>query len=69
MKYFKLVHAPTCKIPQYMKFFNLYVQDIKRLVASTFLRYLRLPTALQGTLFWKKMIFFIKYFKFVHAPT
>ena len=34
-----------------------------------FLRYLRLPKALQGTLFWKKMIFFMKYFKLAHALT
>ena len=82
MKYFKLVHAPTWKIPQYMncflfictrhrvrymlqlerflnmwKFFYSFVQDIESSVSSTFMRYLRLPTALQGTLFWKKMIF------------
>ena len=35
-----------------------YVQDIESSVPSTFLRYLRLPKALQGTLFWKKMILY-----------
>ena len=57
MKYFKLVHAPTWKIPQYMIFFHLLIQDIQSSVSSTFLRYLRLLNALEGTLFWKKMIF------------
>ena len=57
MKYFKLVHAPIWKIPQYMKFFYSYVQDIQSSESSTFLRYLRLLNALEGTLFWKKMIF------------
>ena len=57
MKYFKLVHAPTWKIPTYMKFFYSFVQDIESSVSSTFLCYLRLPTALQGTSFWKKTIF------------
>ena len=32
-------------------------ENIESSVSSTFMRYLRLPTALQGTLFWKKMIF------------
>ena len=40
-----------------MIFFYSFVQDIESSVSSTFMRYLRLPTALQGTLFWKKMIF------------
>ena len=39
------------------KLFYSFVQDIQSSVSSTFMRYLRLPTALQGTLFWKKMIF------------
>ena len=39
------------------KVFYSYVQDIESSVSSTFLLYLRLPTALQGTLLWKKMIF------------
>ena len=38
-------------------FFYSYVQDIQSSVSSTFLRYLRLLNALEGTLFWKKMIF------------
>ena len=29
MKYFKLVHVPTYKIPQYMIFFYSFVQDIE----------------------------------------
>ena len=32
-------------------------ENIDCSVSSTFMRYLRLPNALQGTLFWKKMIF------------
>ena len=51
------------------KFIYLYVQNIESSVSSTFLRYLRLPNAFKGTLFWKKMIFFMKYFKLVHAQT
>ena len=39
------------------KFIYLYVQNIESSVSSTFLRYLRLPNAFKGTLFWKKMIF------------
>ena len=50
-------------MPQLERFLNIrtfiysYVQDIESSVPSTFLRYLRLPTALQGTLFWKKIFF------------
>ena len=50
-------------MPQLERFLNIwnffysFVQDIESSVSSTFMRYLRLPTALQGTLFWKKMIF------------
>ena len=32
-------------------FFYSFVQDIESSVSSTFMRYLRLPTALKGTLF------------------
>ena len=52
---FQVVHAPTWKIPQYMKgilFISIYF-------------YL----CLVPSIFWKKMIFFMKYFKLVHAPT
>ena len=62
-------------MPQLERFLNirtfiyLYVQNIESSVSSTFLRYLRLPNALQGTWFWKKDDFFMKYFKLVHAPT
>ena len=61
-------------MPQLERFLNIwnifysFVQDIESSVSSSFMRYLRLPTALQGTLFWKKMIF-LKYFKLVHVPT
>ena len=51
------------------KFFYSFVQDIQSSVSSTLMRYLRLPTALQGTLFWEKMIFHEIYFKLVHAQT
>ena len=50
-------------MPQLERFLNIwnffysYVQDIQSSVSSTFLRYLRLLNALEGTLFWKKMIF------------
>ena len=50
-------------MPQLERFLNIwnffysFVQDIESSVSSTFMRYLRLPRALQGTLFWKKMIF------------
>ena len=40
------------------KYIYSYVQDIESSVPSTFLRYLRLPKALQVTLFWKKMILY-----------
>ena len=40
-----------------MKFFLIIWQNIESSVSSTFMRYLRLPKALQGTLFWKNMIF------------
>ena len=40
-----------------MNNFFSYVQEIESSVSATFLRYLRLPNALQGTIFWKKMIF------------
>ena len=39
------------------KAFYSYVQGIKQSVSSTLLRYLRLPKALQGSSFCKKMIF------------
>ena len=50
-------------MPQLERFLNIwiffysYVQDIQSSVSSTFLRYLQLLNALEGTLFWKKMIF------------
>ena len=69
MKYFKLVHAPTWKIPHYMTgflsictrheafgFFDCFV------LSATLLCLVRY-------IFWKKMIFFMKCFKLVHAPT
>ena len=69
MEYFKLVHAPPWKIPLYMKIYLFICTRHREFGIFNFLRYLRLPKALQGTLFWKKMIFFMKYFKLVHAPT
>ena len=48
-------------------FFYSYVQDIQSSVSSTFLRYLRLLNALEGTFFLEKDDFFMKYFKLVHA--
>ena len=42
---------------------------MKHSVSSTFLRYLRLSNALQGTFFLEKDDFFHKNFKLVHAPT
>ena len=50
-------------MPQLERFLNIwyffysYVQDIQSSVSSTFLRYLRLLNALEGTLFWEKMIY------------
>ena len=49
--------------------FYPYVQGMKRSVYFIVLRYLRLSYALYGTFFWKNMIFLMKYFKLVHAPT
>ena len=57
MKYFKLVHAPTWKIPHYMKGIVFICIRHKVNVIFNFLRYLRLPNALQGISFLKKMIF------------
>ena len=42
---------------------------MKRSVYFLVLRYLQLSYALYGTFFWKNMIFLMKYFKLVHAPT
>ena len=49
--------------------FYPYVQSMKRSVSLIVLRYLRLSYALYGPFIWKKMIFFMKYFKLVHALT
>ena len=68
IKYFKLVHAPTWKIPHYMKGFLFIWTRHKVNGIFNFLRYLRLPNALQGTSFWKRW-FLMKYLKLVHAPS
>ena len=76
MKYFKLVHAPTWKIPYYMQVFYSYVQGKKHF---GILYNFPLPATLLclvRSIFLEKMIFYeifqvgaLKYFKLVHAPT
>ena len=56
-KYFKLVHGPTLNIPQFMvRDLFIYTQR-EAFGIYNFLCYMKLPYALQGTSFWKKMIF------------
>ena len=93
MKYFKLVHAPTWKIPHYMRgflfictrheafgIFNIFCAWFIKMYLfictrhrefgiSTFCAFCDYLTRCKVRDFGKKMIFFMKYFKLVHAPT
>ena len=69
MKYFKLVHAPTWKILHYTTGF---LSICTRHEAFGFFDCFALSATLLcliPSIFWKKMIFFMTYFKLVHAPT
>ena len=69
MKYFKLVHAPTWKFPQYMNFFFYsYVQDRYSSVPSTVFAICDSLMLCKVHYFGKRW-YFMKYFKLVHAPT
>ena len=49
--------CPNLKDSLISEYFSLHTYKTYRVRYHHFLRYLRLPNALQGTLFWKKMIF------------
>ena len=65
LRYLRLSYAlygtfcacPNLKDSSIYERFSNHMYKTQGSVPSTFMRYLRLPTALQGTLFWKKMIF------------
>ena len=64
---FQVGACPNMKDSLISEYFSLHTYKTYRVRYHHFFRYLRLPYALQGTLFWKKK--FMKYFKLVHAPT
>ena len=68
MKYFKLVHAPTWKIPYYMQVFYLCTRQeaFRYLIQFSSTCDSLMPCTV---LFFGKRWFFMKYFKLVHAPT
>ena len=59
MNFHEILQAGACpnlKTSSIYEFFLFICKDIEFGIFD-FLRYLRLPNALQGTSFWKKMIF------------
>ena len=70
MKYFKLVHAPTWKIPHYMKVILFICTRQEAFCIFKFFSLSRTLLCLVRYIFWEKDdFFFMKYFKLVHAPT
>ena len=70
MKYFKLVHAPTWKIPHYMKVILFICTRQEAFCIFKFFSLSRTLLCLVRYIFGEKDdFFFIKYFKLVHAPT
>ena len=69
-KYFKLFLAPTLNIPHYMVSDVFIYTQREAFGIFSVLCYMRLPwLCLETSSFWKKTIFFVKYFKLVHAQT
>ena len=69
MKYLMLVHAPTWKILHYMTGFLSICTRHEAFGFSDCFALSATLLCLVPSIFWKKMIFFMKYFKLVHAPT
>ena len=70
MKYFKLVHAPTWKIPHYMKVILFICTRQEAFCIFKFFSLSGTLLCLVRYIFWEKDdFFFMKYFKLVHAPT